>query len=287
VPLIRAPAKINLSLEVTGRRPDGFHELVSVMQEVSLADEIELSLADSVRLSADPACGPETENLVFRAARLLSGDASIARGAAIVLRKQIPIGGGLGGGSSDAAATLIALNRLWDLRLSCGPLLRMAQELGSDVPFFLTGGSALVTGRGERVAQIDFSTTVWHTITNPGFHVSTARIFAALGPEMWSSGAATQEVARAMEAGEWPPTGRNALQAPLFTLYPEAKICFDAVQQVARGGALVSGSGPSVVAPWPSREEAEAAATNLHTLGYWTKVVRNCPTEGRDLPCRA
>ncbi len=282
-----APAKINLSLEIVGKRSDGFHELVSVMQEVTLFDELVFAEADDLILEAHGECGPESENLVLRAARLLRQTVEIGKGAAIGLRKQIPTGAGLGGGSSDGAAALMALNRLWDAGCHCETLSRMAAFLGSDVPFFLTGGTALVTGRGEHVVPVPFPRTAWYVLTNPGLHVSTARVFTALPPTEWSSGSHTRKFAEEIRDGDPSHLGVNGLAPTLFALYPEAEACFQAADQAAPGQTWVSGSGPTVVSRCAGPHNAERVAAQLHRLGYTTFVVRNYPTEDRDLPCRA
>jgi 4-diphosphocytidyl-2-C-methyl-D-erythritol kinase len=287
MPTISAPAKINLSLEVTGKRRDGYHDLVSVMQEVTLADQLTLRDADDLHLDVDIDCGPVENNLVIRAARALSEASSVSPHAAIHLRKQIPVGAGLGGGSSDAASCLVALNRLWRLHVPCGRLLAIAARLGSDVPFFLTGGTALVTGRGEDICPLPFARTQWYVLTNPGFHVSTARIFSALAASDWTSGEMTFRMAARLSAGLDAGPGMNTLQRVLFRLYPAAEECFRAVDRLAPGRSFVSGSGPTVVSQWLGPEEAEAAAAALCSLGYRTWVVRNCATEDRELPCRA
>lgn len=287
MPVFLAPAKINLSLEILGKRRDGFHELVSVMQEVTLCDELAISPANELRLEVQGECGPVSDNLALRAANLLRRSTETGRGASMTLRKRIPVGAGLGGGSSDAATALIALNRLWESGHDCRALLGMASALGSDVPFFLTGGTALVTGRGEHVFPLSFPGTAWYLLTNPSIHVSTAKVFAALRRSDWSSGGQTLEVARCLGAGAGAPTGVNGLTRALFHLYPAAEGCFRAAERLAPDRTWVSGSGPTIVSQFPGRPEAEEASVRLRRLGYTTFVVRNYPSEDRQLPCRA
>jgi 4-diphosphocytidyl-2-C-methyl-D-erythritol kinase len=286
MPAWLAPAKINLSLEILGKRPDGFHELASVMQEVTLCDELTVTPAGDLSLEVDVDCGPAEQNLALRAARLLQRWAAVEPGASIALRKRIPAGAGLGGGSSDAATALIALNRLWRTDCDCEALAQLAVTLGSDVPFFLTGGTAMVTGRGERVLPLPFPGTSWYVLTSPGFHVSTATVFSALPHTEWSSGWQTREVANCLAAGETPPAGINGLTQTLFRLYPEAELCFRAAESAVPGRTWVSGSGPTVVSQCNGPEAAQRAADDLRRLGYTTFVVRNYPTEDRELPCR-
>ena len=169
MPRLSAPAKVNLTFEALGRRADGYHEVRTVLHAVSLADEIAFAPADDLSLVAEPlvaeppgdgalssaASAPTGgDNLVLRAARLLRREAGVTAGAAIRLRKRIPVAAGLGGGSSDAAATLRGLRRLWGLDLDADALRELAAQLGSDVPFFVTGGAALAEGRGERLTPL-------------------------------------------------------------------------------------------------------------------------------------
>jgi 4-diphosphocytidyl-2-C-methyl-D-erythritol kinase len=270
---IRAPAKINLSLEITGRRPDGYHELVSIMQTVSLADILTLSLAEDVTVTVRGAT-LGADNLVTLAAELLRRRHNIGAGCAIILDKRIPIAAGLGGGSSDAAATLLSLCRLWNLELEPAELCDLAAQLGSDVPFFLQGGTSLIEGRGEVVTALPTPRPVWYLLVNPGFPVSTPAVYASLQHSDWTDGMMTRTLAERMKPGSHAPFGRNALESALFRVSPEARACLDAVAEVAAGRALVSGSGPTIFAEF---EEAEPAATSCAALrrhGYWSEVTQ-------------
>ena len=149
--LYRAPAKINLALEILGRRPDGFHEIASVIQAVGLYDELRVAPAETLRFTCAQSALAGADNLVVRAAQALQDATGCRRGAELRLCKGIPVAAGLGGGSSDAAAALVLLNRHWRLGLTLGELSRIGATLGSDIPFFLTGPTAVVSGRGERV----------------------------------------------------------------------------------------------------------------------------------------
>jgi 4-diphosphocytidyl-2-C-methyl-D-erythritol kinase len=256
------------------------------MQEVTLADEIVIRLSGTLQVHTDEDCGPPNRNLVHLAAQALADRAEVSPLAAIELKKHIPVGAGLGGGSSDGASTLIALNWYWDTDLGCGDLSALAERLGSDVPFFLTGGTALVEGRGERVTALPETGTSWYTLVNPGFHVSTGKIFNALNPGHYTSGATSRKLASEIGAGGPAGAGVNGLQAVLFDLYPAAETCFRSLQELAPGRAHVSGSGPTVFVRAEDADDAARLCASAHRLGYWAQVVRNCPTEGRDLPCR-
>jgi 4-diphosphocytidyl-2-C-methyl-D-erythritol kinase len=172
---IKAPAKINLFLSVLKKRPDGYHDLYSVLQMVSLYDELtfEPTTKGVSLVNSSQNLPLDGRNLVIRAARSLAHAAGIKSGVHVTLKKNIPIGAGLGGGSSDAAATLVALNRLWGLGLTCDDLARMGQDLGSDVPFFLHGPTAFVSGRGGEVIPCVLDRDRWMVLINPGFEVST------------------------------------------------------------------------------------------------------------------
>lgn len=177
---IEARAKINLGLEVIGKRPDGYHEIRSLMQSIALADRLDFSLAPPGRLTLRcPGSDlPVDEgNLVLRAARLLRDRTGADAGARIVLRKRVPIGAGLGGGSSDAAATLAALNRLWRLRLSMAELEELGSELGADVPFCIRGGTQLAEGRGERLTRLPALPRLAVLIVFPSLPIPTASVY--------------------------------------------------------------------------------------------------------------
>lgn len=279
-----AAAKINLSLEIVGRRPDGFHDLVSILQEVTLFDSLELESADSPSFASDAAALDVDDNLVVSAIRLMSERFTPGVSCRARLGKRIPVSAGLGGGSSDAAAALVGLSRLWQTPGTCQDYMQLALELGSDVPFFLFGGTALIRGRGELVSALPDGPERWYLLVNPGLAVSTARIFATLSPHDWSDGTATLALAREMEAGGDPGFGTNGLQSTLFRLFPDAHRCFKEVERLAPGRTIVSGSGPTVVARFDSAADAARAAESLSARGYWTAAVQNRDREG-GLPC--
>ncbi|MGI8968432.1 MAG: 4-(cytidine 5'-diphospho)-2-C-methyl-D-erythritol kinase [Chloroflexota bacterium] len=280
---IQARAKVNLSLEVIGRRPNGYHELVSVMQTVELADELELHQASSVFFTCSE---PELEanNLVSRASDLFLGRFSGSLGVNMHLEKRIPVGAGLGGGSSDAAAALSGLRSFWKVPASCLDLLGMAERLGSDVPFFLYGGTALVQGRGEQVTPLPRLPTSWILVANPRIHVSTADVFRALSSSDWTDGIHTLGLAKNLQRGVATDSGINGLQETLFRLHPDARACYEAMQAATDGKAMVSGSGPSVYALFSSEAAATEAQSTLHPT-YWSCVTRTWAPEPAESPC--
>jgi len=259
----QAYAKINLSLEVLGKRADGFHDLVSVMQTVSLCDDLTFAPAEEVTFTCSQAELTGPSNLVVRAANRLRQVCGVSAGCAIHLEKHIPHAAGLGGGSSDAAATLRSLVKLWALTVPKGTLYRLASQLGSDVPFFLQQGTALVEGRGERVTPLPDPPTRWYLLAKPPIQVPTAEIFARLQRAAWSDGSRTHALASHLRQGGAVQFGPNSLQDALFSAYPLAQDCFERVSQVSEGRAAVSGSGPTIVAWFPSQDEARRAAERL------------------------
>ena len=172
-----APAKLNLGLKILGRRADGYHDIVSVLQTVDLCDRLVFTPAapgETLIVCDHPDVPEGPKNLVHRAVEILRRATGADHGVRVDLNKRIPTGAGLGGGSSDAATSLRALDRLWGLHLHPEKLAALAAELGSDVPFFLTGGTAVVTGRGERIRPVDWGGEFWYVLVYPGFPVSTA-----------------------------------------------------------------------------------------------------------------
>jgi 4-diphosphocytidyl-2-C-methyl-D-erythritol kinase len=175
---LAAPAKVNLYLEITGKRSDGYHTLSTVFQTISLADELTFSPSDSLSLScSDSALPVDERNIVTRAARRLQVSLKENRGAKIYLKKVVPMGAGLGGGSSDAATTFLGLLRLWGRKLSTLELRRLAVQLGADVPFFLKGGTCSATGIGDKLKVLKPLPKTWMVLVWPGFGVSTKEAY--------------------------------------------------------------------------------------------------------------
>lgn len=269
---LQAPAKINLTLEVLGKRPDGYHEIRSVMQTIALADRVTLTPADEISLALRGAAGPLAEeppatNLTFRAAQLLRRRAGTHSGAQIELHKNIPIATGLGGGSSDAAATLRGLRELWQLDISDDDLTHLAAELGSDVPFFLRGGTALAADRGETVTRLPDGAPqglvlAWPEPIEHGD--KTARMYAALRQEHYTDGARTERLAERLQAGEPVRNGDvyNVFETILPEVDPAAAETFSQAAALGFGQPHLCGSGPAfffLLAPeQPARPLLEA-----------------------------
>ena len=286
---VRAYAKINLTLDVTGRRVDGYHELVTVMQTVDLHDTLCLTNSGDGRvgLVCTRAELSNEENLAAQAARLLRERCAIAQGVLIELRKRIPVAAGLGGGSSDAAAVLLALQRWWGLPLSLSDLEGMAATLGSDVPFFLTGGLALCEGRGERVTPLAAawpSSMRWLLLLKPAISIATARVFQALPPGAYSDGGASRRVVQALQAGRLPQPEdlHNGLERSVLERYPEVARARADLLQAGASLARLSGSGPTLYAPFSSLSGATRALEQLQASGYEVYLAHAVSREWED-----
>ena len=264
---VRTPAKVNLFLEVLGRRPDGYHEVATLLLAIDLFDELDFrpALTGDLSLTCDvPDLLTGPENLVLKAARRLRERTGYAGGATIRLTKRIPWAAGLGGGSSDAAATLAGLNELWKLGLSPAALARVGTEIGSDVPFFLNGPAAWCTGRGEVVSPVLIGRQIDLVLVKPPEGLSTADVYRRVKvPANPADGSAARE---ALADGDVDALGRalhNRLQEPAFELCPSVADLHRRVQSVGAAGALLSGSGSCLFALCRSPEEARQVHDDL------------------------
>ena len=269
-----AYAKLNLGLEVTAQRDDGYHDLVSVMQIIDLHDTLTFAPSDGeVIVDCDhPILAAEgRSNLVWRAARLLQETAKVSQGARIELEKRIPLASGLGGGSSDAAATLKGLSELWELSLSHDEMRNLAAMLGSDVPFFLEGTTALVEGKGDRVTLISAPPPAWVVLVCEPYNVpnKTERLYGSLERHDMSAGIITRQLVAAIRRGEFPTASLryNAFERVAYRVFEG----LDDVRQkiVSAGGddVRLSGSGPTLYVLFPEPEEERARALHETLLG--------------------
>ena len=249
-----APAKINLSLRVLGRRADGFHDLESLMCPVSVFDTLDVTrrAEGGLEFVCDDATLPVgDDNLVVRAARLFCGARGIEPCVSIKLTKRIPHGAGLGGGSSDAATTLLALDRLFETRLSRDALAAMAADLGSDIPFFIYQSAAVIRGRGERVEPVAFPHALPLLLIKPPFGVPTPWAYSR-----WKDACEIPDVPYAAQAFPWGELV-NDLERPVFEKYIFlADVKRWLLAQPEAAGALMSGSGATVFALLRSKEDA-------------------------------
>lgn len=268
---LAAYAKLNLTLEVLGKRPDGYHEVRSVLQTVDLHDTLSLAAAPSLQLHCDQPELQGEDNLVLKAARLLRESAGDVPGASITLTKRIPIAAGLGGGSSDAAATLVGLSRLWNLGLPTGDLAPLAAQLGSDVPFFLHGGTALVEGRGEVVVPLPPGPRRWFLIVRPAILIpaKTKTMYAALKPFMHSQGELTQSLVDRVFQGA--ASARDLLGNIFDLVAPSVYPGFDDFRlrlvKLGLRDLHLAGAGPCLFAPVASEDEGQPLQRRLRAEG--------------------
>ncbi|MFN2463284.1 MAG: 4-(cytidine 5'-diphospho)-2-C-methyl-D-erythritol kinase [Candidatus Dormibacteria bacterium] len=272
-----APAKVNLGLEVVGRRPDGLHELVSLMVNVDLADTVALVPGGGLEVSgpyapAEP-MDPATE-LASRAVAALEAEAGRALGLGVALEKRIPVGAGLGGGSADAAAVLRAAASM-GVELAPARARELALTLGADVPFQLHGGAALVRGVGEQLEELPVP-EAYIAMVFPGIHVSTAAVFGELRPEEWGDGRVVQAGARFLRDGGGAGALTrlpNSLLPPALRLYPELG---ETIASLSRAGwdPRLSGSGSTLFQVCFDRADAEALVVRTWDLGLRAWAVR-------------
>ncbi|MGW6427659.1 4-(cytidine 5'-diphospho)-2-C-methyl-D-erythritol kinase [Nocardia sp. NPDC055053] len=281
--VVRAPSKVNLHLGVGDLRPDGYHDLTTVFQALSLSDELELapSASLSVRVSGESAAEVPTDrtNLVWKAAVRLAHLAGRAPLVEIAIAKGIPVAGGMAGGSADAAATLVGLNELWDLGLGRDELTAVAAELGSDVPFALHGGTALGTGRGERLLPVLSRNSFHWVLALAKDGLSTPSVFRELDrlraegdpPRLGDP----QKLMQALAAGDphtLAPLLGNDLQAAALSLKPELRRTLRAGVGAGALAGLVSGSGPTCAFLCETEETAIAVAAELAGAGVCRSV---------------
>lgn len=284
--IIKLPAfaKINLGLKVLGRRADGYHEIRTVFQTISLNDSLTFESTADGRIElacTDPSIPTDESNLVLRAADALRERYGTNRGARITLEKNIPAGGGLGGGSSDAAATLIALSRLWNLKADVFELSELGSRLGADVPFFLTGGTALGTGTGTDIEPLEDASKTHLVVVTPAVHVSTAEAYKALCAPALTKEDALVNLSVSRTEADFPDllcgVMSNDFEAVVVRLHPEIGRARDALLGAGAVRASLSGSGSSVYGVFESELEAGRVAVALGGAeGGWR--VSSCAT---------
>lgn len=248
---VKAPAKINLTLDVLHKRPDGYHEVEMIMTTVDLADRIGLEVREDGEihiLSVDRFVPNDHRNLAYQAAKVLKDMYKVKLGASIKIEKNIPVAAGLAGGSSDAAATLRGLNTLWGLELTLDELAQVGTKIGSDVAFCVYGGTALATGRGEKIQELPSPANCWVILAKPTLGVSTADIYGKLKinqivhPD-------TQKMVKAIEEKDFEmmcDSVGNVLEEVTLELYPEVAGLKEQMQKFGADAVLMSGSGPTV-----------------------------------------
>ena len=273
----KTPAKVNLGLHVHGKREDGFHELETIFQMVSLFDDVELELLSSgIKLECDmPGIPTDDTNLVCKAALLLRKSYQVeGKGVSIRLKKKIPFGAGLGGGSGNAAGVLMGLNRLWDLNIDREKLFTLAAELGSDVPFFLTSPCALGKGRGERLKVLESCSKFQVLLVFPGFPIATSWVYRNLRLKLTKRPNNISILRKNLSLSNITSLGSqlyNDLESVVIQKFPEVKVVKDELWAWGALGVLLSGSGSTVFGIFDDPEKAQIACASLN--GDWERVV--------------
>lgn len=273
----KAPAKINLSLDILGKRNDGFHEVEMVMTTVDLSDRVELYMLehDEIKVSLESRYVPNDErNLAFKAASIIKRKYCITQGVHIKMVKNIPVSAGLGGGSSDAAAVLRGLNRLWRLGISVDELAQLGLEIGTDVPFCVINSTALVKGRGEIIKKLPAPPSCWIVLAKPDLGISTKTIFQQVTVEDLAH-PNTEAMIQALTNGDFKQLCNNlgnSLERITFDMYPEVRWMKDKMLQVGATHVMMSGSGPTVYSL--VRKEAKAQRIYNGLRGFCSEVYK-------------
>jgi 4-diphosphocytidyl-2-C-methyl-D-erythritol kinase len=256
--IVEAHAKVNLTLEILGKRADGYHNLVTVMQTIDLCDSIELNRSVDLTLDCDAPHLAGESNLALKAASALRDAGGVPHGVHLKLLKRIPVAAGLGGGSSDAAAVLLALNSLWHLDWPLARLQELAIDLGADVPFLLHGGAALVQGRGEEVVPLPPPAIDWFVVLAPDIELAgkTGRLFSMVTPDLYTRGVLSHKLAGRIRGGGDTPAQFmfNAFGQLASKAFPDLDRYRTALEAVGAREIVLCGAGPSMFALAPSRE---------------------------------
>ena len=265
--VLQGNAKINISLDVLGKRPDGYHEVSMIMQSISLADEVVLQEAKDISLSVDvPGLEADSRNLAWRAAELVRQKCAISKGVAITLKKKIPLAAGLAGGSADAAAVLRGVNKLWQAGLTQQELLELGAQLGSDVPFCLLGGTRLATGRGTELEELPAMPDCGVVLAKLPVAVSTAWVYGHFAAAKVTQRPDLPALKTALQKGSLAGIASrlcNVLESVTISEHPEIqKLKEDMLRQGAMA-SLMSGSGPTVFALMENEEAAGDVAERL------------------------
>lgn len=280
-----APAKINLTLEVLSRRPDGYHDICSVLQTIALYDELTFETSETsneIKLLTR-GLPQEENNLVLKAARLLKKDSGIKAGATIVLNKFIPVASGLGGGSTDAAATLMALNTLWRINWPRKKLAEIAGSVGSDIPFFIYGGTALAQGKGERIIPLDPLSPCWVVLLHPHITVpegKTQKLYQSLDDKDFTDRHHTANMVQHLKNKSRVPEELlfNIFESKAFTIFSEL-VEYRRIMMVSGANKVnLAGSGPSLYSLFHQEGEAKELFAKLVQGGFEAYVVKTLST---------
>lgn len=276
-------AKVNLTLDVGAKRSsDGYHPVQTVMVPITLADEVILEPAESVEVRCEPdVAGDPERNLAFRAAQLLKAETGYPGGALIRIQKRIPVAGGLAGGSTNGAAALVGLNRLWGLGLTEERLTALAIRLGSDVPFFVPGRPALVEGIGEQVRAVPAPKPLWLVLATPAVAKSTGGVYALFDELTTVLRPDTETMLAALAGGDVEGVARalgNVFEQVMLPRHPEIAALKAAMLEAGALGALMSGAGPSVFGIAEDQAQAERIRAAIAPLAPFATVVQTVAT---------
>ncbi|WP_096186145.1 4-(cytidine 5'-diphospho)-2-C-methyl-D-erythritol kinase [Evansella halocellulosilytica] len=266
--VVKAPAKINLTLDVVRKRDDGFHDVEMIMTTIDLADRIHLTPLHTNRIMIDVTKGyvPNNENnLAYQAAQKLKERLGINKGVSIFIDKQIPVSAGLAGGSTDAAAVLRGLNDMWGLGLTMEELAEIGLEIGSDVPFCVHGGTAVARGRGEQLEFIDSPPPCWVVLAKPPIGVSTKEVYQRIKVDQLTH-PKTDVMVQAIESENFKQVCdhlENVMESITFNMHPEVRKIKERMKQFGADGAVMSGSGPTVFALTQNDSKAERLYNGL------------------------
>lgn len=283
---VSAKAKINLTLEVLGRRNDGYHQVRTILQTVDLADRLVIEPSPDLKVECSQPDITGESNLVWTAATALADHCGISPGARIVIKKGIPVSMGLGGGSSDAAAALVALNQLWELGLSLDELAEIAAKIGSDVTFFLTGGTALAEGRGELVTPLPALPATPVTLICPGVALSrkTAVMYSLLNPSHYSDGGVTTRMIRILVEGRFVLESLAGLTCNVFEqvvhrALPNLNGIWGRLEGIFQNPLRLAGSGPGMFSLPSNEYEFQMAVNALQPHGVGVYLVHTTGAE--------
>ena len=275
---LKAPAKVNLFLEILGKRDDGFHEIETIMQEIDLADSLQFEeTQEGVTLECNNKNIPANQdNLVCKAANLILEECGIKKGVLINLEKNIPVGAGLGGGSSDAATTLKALNSLWKVGLNNEELMEFAAKLGSDIPFFINGKTALCRGRGELITPVEVRSRMDYIILFPRVHISTETIYKNLKIDLTKKRKDVSFFLDALKYSEVASISKllfNRLEEIIFATYPDLLQVKSTLESFDFCGLSISGSGSAFFGLCNDRHQAEVIKSKIELSGMGNVFV--------------
>lgn len=279
--LIRAPAKINLTLDVLYKRQDGYHEVEMVMTTIDLADRVELAPREDGQIVVEATASfvpQDQRNLAYQAAQLVKEKCGITQGVTITIEKQIPVAAGLAGGSSNAAATIKGLNQLWRLGLRVEEMAELGADIGSDVAFCVYGGTALATGRGEKIKPLPAPPPFWVVLAKPPIGVSTSHIYQQLNLKDVQVRPNTRQMIEALETKDFQllvQSMGNVLESVTLKEYPLVKRLKEKMEGFGADGVLMSGSGPTVYGLTQRESRAQRLYNGLRGFCQDVYMVRS------------